>query len=70
MDSIMGFILRIGALVIFILCLDGIISDDYMTRAMICGWGALICAGLEDIKEIFKDDRITKHDCNWDRRSD
>lgn len=67
MDSIMGFILRIGALAIFILCLDGIIPDDYMTRAMICGWGALICAGLEDIKEILKNDRITKHDCDRDR---
>ena len=70
MDSVMGFILRLGALVIFILCLDGIIPDDYMTRATICGWGALICAGLEDIKEILKNDRNTKYDRDWNRRSD
>lgn len=36
MDSIIGFILRIGALAIFILCLDGIIPNDYMTGAEIC----------------------------------
>lgn len=70
MDSIMGFILRIGALAIFILCLDGIIPDGHMTGATICGWGALIYAELEDIKEILKNDRNTKHDCNWDRRTD
>lgn len=33
MDSITGFILRIGALAIFILCLDGIIPNNYMTGA-------------------------------------
>jgi len=70
MDSIMGFILRIGALVIFILCLDGIIPDGHMTGAMICAWIALICAELEDIKEILNNDRITKHDRNRDRGSD
>ena len=70
MDSIMCFILRIGALVIFILCLDGIIPNDYMTIATIFGWGALIFAELEDIKEILKNDRNAKHDCNWDRGSD
>ena len=70
MDSIMGFIIRIGALAIFILCLDGIIPDNYMTRAIICGWGALICAGLEDIKEMLKNDRNTKYDRNRDRGSD
>ena len=69
MDSIIGFILRIGALAIFILCLDGIIPNDYMTGAAICAWGALIYAELEDIKEILKDDRNTKYDRNRDRRS-
>lgn len=67
MDSLMGFILRIGALAIFILCIDGIIPDTYMTRAIICGWGVLICAGLEDIKEILKYERNAKHDRNRDR---
>ena len=70
MDSIIGFILRIGAIAIFILCLDGMFQDDLMTRAIICGWGVLICAGLEDIKEILKDDRNAKYDRNRDRRSD
>ena len=70
MDSIMGFILRIGALVIFILCLDGIIPDCRMTGAMICAWIALICAELEDIKEILTNDRNTKYDRNRDRGSD
>ena len=67
MDSIIGFILRIGALAIFILCLDGIIPAAYMTRAAICGWRIIIYAELEDIKEILKDDRNTKHDRNRDR---
>jgi len=70
MDSIMGFIIRIGALAIFILCLDGIFQDSLMTRAIICGWGILICAGLEDIKEILKYERNTKYDCNRDSGSD
>ena len=67
MDSIMCFILRIGALVVFILCLDGIIPDANMTGAIISGWCILIYANLEDIKEILKNDRNTKHDCNRDR---
>lgn len=70
MDSIIGFILRIVALSIFILCLDGIIPDAHVTRAIIGGWGALICAGLEDIKEMLKNDRNTKHDCDRNRGSD
>lgn len=70
MDSIMGFILRIGALVIFIACLTGIISDANMTTGLICGWCITIYAELEDIKEILKNDRITKHDCDRDRGSD
>lgn len=70
MDSIIGFILLIGALAIFILCLDGIIPDGYMTGATICAWGAMIYAQLEDIKEILKDDRNAKYDRNRDRRSD
>ena len=67
MDSIIGFILRIVALAIFILCLDGIIPDAHVTRAIIGGWGALICAGLEDIKEILKNDRDTKLNCDRNR---
>lgn len=70
MDSVIGFILRIGALAIFILCLDGIIPDGYMTVATICAWCITICAELEDIKEILKNDRNTKHDRNRDRGSD
>lgn len=69
MDSFTGFILRIIALAIFILCLDGVFPDGLMTRAIICGWGILICAGLEDIKEILKYERNTKYDCNRDRGS-
>jgi len=67
MDSIIGFILRIGALAIFILCLDGIIPKDCMTGATICAWCIMIYAELEDIKEILKDDRNTKYDRNRDR---
>ena len=67
MDSIIGFILRIGALSIFILCLDGIIPNDYMTGATICAWCITIYAELEDIKEILKDERNTKYDRNRDR---
>lgn len=67
MYSIMSFILRIGALAIFILCFDGIIPDDYMTEATICAWCVMIYAQLEDIKEILKDDRNTKYDRNRDR---
>ena len=67
MDNIIGFILRIGALAIFILCLDGIIPNDYMTGATICAWCITIYAELEDIKEILKDDRNTKYDRNRDR---
>lgn len=70
MDSIICFVLRIGALAIFILCLDGIIPDGYMTEATICAWSAIIYAQLEDIKEILKDDRNAKYDRNRDRRSD
>ena len=70
MDSFMGLIFRIGALALFILCLDGIIPDAYVTRVMICGWYALIYANLEDIKEILKDDRNAKYDRNRDRGSD
>lgn len=66
----MGFILRIGALVIFILCLDGIIPDGYITGATIVAWCITIYAELEDIKEILKNDRNTKHDRNRDRGSD
>ena len=62
----MGFILRIVALAIFILCLDGIIPDGYITGATICAWSITIYAELEDIKEILKDDRNAKHDCNRD----
>lgn len=67
MDSTMGFILRIGALAIFILCLDGIIPDGYMTGATIFAWCITIYAELEDIKEILKNDRNTKYDRNRDR---
>ena len=56
MDSLMGFILRIGALIIFGLCLAGRLEEAHMMRCMICGWGILICANLEDIKEILKND--------------
>lgn len=70
MDSIIGFILRIGALAIFILCLDGIIPDGYMTGATIFAWCLLLCAELEDIKEILKNDRNDKYDCHRDRGSD
>ena len=70
MDSIMCFILRIVALVIFILCLDGIIPDGYMTGAIIFAWCITIYTELEDIKEILKNDRNTKYDRNRDRGSD
>lgn len=70
MDSIMGFILRIGALAIFILCIVGSMPDGHMTRVIICGWGVLICAELEDIKEILKYDGNTKRNRNRDRGSD
>ena len=70
MDSVMGIILRIGALFIFILCLIGCVQEAYMTVYMISGWCALICANLEDIKEILKNDRNTKYDRNRDRGSD
>jgi len=69
MDSIIGLFLRIGALIIFGLCLTGRLEEAHMMRCMISGWGILICANLEDIKEILKNDRNTKYDCNWDRRS-
>ena len=70
MDSIIGLFLRIGALIIFVLCLTGYLEEAHMTRCLISGWGMLICANLEDIKEILKYDRNAKHDCNRDRRSD
>ena len=69
MDGIMSIVLRIGALVIFIACLAGIISDANMTTGLICGWCITIYAELIDIKEILKNDRITKHDHNRDRGS-
>lgn len=70
MDSIMGLILRIGALFIFILCLIGCVQEAYITAYTISGWCMLIYANLEDIKEILKNDRITKHDCDRDSGSD
>jgi hypothetical protein len=70
MDGIMGLFLRIAALIIFGLCLTGRLEEAHMTRCMISGWGILIYANLEDIKEILKNDRITKHDCNRNRGAD
>jgi len=70
MDGIMSIILRIGALVIFITCLAGIISDANMTTGLICGWCITIYAELIDKKEILKNDRNTKHDRNRDHRPD
>ncbi len=66
MNSIMGFILRIGSLIMFILCLTGCVQEAQIANYMIIGWCALICANLEDIKEILKDDRNTKYDRNRD----
>ena len=70
MDGKMSIILRIGALVIFILCLIGCVQEAYITAYTISGWCMLIYANLEDIKEILKNDRNTKHDCNRVRGSD
>ena len=67
MDSFMGLILRIIAIIIFVTCLSGHLQETYITNIAIAGWAILICANLEDIKEILKDDRNTKHDCNRDR---
>lgn len=66
----MGFILRIGALIIFGLCFTGRLEEAHMMRYMMYGWGILIYANLEDIKEILKNDRNTKYDRNRDRGSD
>lgn len=66
----MSIILRVGALIIFIACVAGSISDANITTGLICGWCITIYAELCDIKEILKNDRNTKHDRNWDRRSD
>ena len=70
MNSIISLFLRVGALTIFVLCLIGYVQEAQKATYMICGWSALICANLEDIKEILKNDRNTKHDCNRDRVSD
>lgn len=70
MNSIIGLFLRIGALIIFGLCLTGRLEEAHMMRCMISGWGILICANLEDIKEILKNDRNAKYDSNWNRGSD
>lgn len=66
MDSIMGLILRIGALIIFSLCLIGCVLEAQITNYLITGWCALICANLEDIKEILKYDRKSKPDRDRD----
>lgn len=66
----MGLILRIGALVIFGLCLIGCVQEAQMTNYLISGWCILICANLEDIKEILKYDRNSKHDYNRDSGTD
>lgn len=70
MDSIMGIILRIGALIIFGLCLMGCVQEARMAEYLICGWCITIYAELEDIKEILKNDRNNKRNCNRDRGSD
>lgn len=70
MNSFMSLILRIIALIIFVMCLSGHLQETSMTTTVIAGWSILICANLEDIKEILKYDRNTKYDCNWDRGSD
>ena len=59
MDSIMGFILRIGSLIIFIVCLIGSLKGAHTVGALICGWYILIYAELEDIKEILRNGRTT-----------
>lgn len=65
----MGLVLRIGALVIFGLCAMGYVQEAQMTNYLISGWCVLICANLEDVKEILKYDRNSKHDRDRDSGS-
>ena len=66
----MSWFYRIGAFSIFVLSIIGETAGySINTNYLIIGWLMLILAEICDLKEIIKNDRGTKHDCDRDRGS-